>query len=380
MTARDIYLDYNATTPLAEPVFEVMVPFLQTSYGNASSLHYAAREPRRILRDARRQAAKLLGVANENTLIFTSGGTESNNAVLRSVLLTTGKRRIVTSQVEHSSILKPLLQLEKEGCEVLRLPVDQDGQLDMEALENALTPETALVSLMAANNETGVFFDIDAISKRVHDKGILFHVDAVQSIGKSPINLDNASIDFLSLSGHKFYGPKGVGILYVRSGRDFIPLINGGSQERGRRGGTENIAGIAGLGKACELIQSEVCHEAVRLGEIRQTFENRLCQENADVEIVGAKSVRLPNTSLALFQGADAEALLYALDGEGIACSSGSACMSGSREPSHVLTAMGYNKAQALSAIRFSFGRYTSLDELEYTLEMIQKILPRLRA
>lgn len=377
---RTIYLDYNATTPAALPVVQAMEPFLKEYFGNASSLHGAAREPRKALRDARRSLAALLGAADENSIVFTSGGTESNNAVLRSALASTGKRRIVTSSIEHSSILKPAEQLEKKGCEVVRLSVDASGQISMEELRRVLTPDTALVSLMSANNETGIFFPLEAAAQIIKERGVLLHVDAVQSIGKHPLDLKKSQIDYLSLSGHKFYGPKGVGALYIKPGAAFEPLITGGSQERGRRGGTENIPGIAGLGKASELVAQDLTEEIERLKGLRLRFEEQITTECAGVDIAGRNAARLPNTTLALFQGVDAEALLFALDGEGVACSSGSACMSGARDPSHVLTAMGYDRGTALSAIRFSFGRFTQPEELEETAVILKQVLQRLRA
>lgn len=376
---RQIYLDYNATTPMTASVFEAMEPFLKNHYGNASSLHHASREPRRVIREARRNVASLLGAADENSIVFTSGGTESNTAALRSALRTSGKRRIVSCTVEHSSILKPLLQMEKEGIKIVRLPVGRDGQLDLDEMRRALTSETALVSLMSANNETGILLPVEKAGAIIKECGILFHVDAVQSVGKQPFNLKHSPIDFLSLSGHKLYGPKGIGALYIKPDVPFEPLIAGGSQERGRRGGTENVPGIAGLGRACDAVKNDLAEESFRLKGLRDSFEERLCIENEGVEIVGRKVSRLPNTTLALFRGVEAETLLYALDAQGIACSSGSACMSGSSEPSHVLTAMGYDKVQALSAIRFSLGKFTHFEELFETLTVIRGLLTRLR-
>ncbi len=374
------YFDYNATTPMALPVFQAMELFLKEYYGNPSSLHQGAREPRRALREARRQLAGLLGTPDENTLIFTSGGTESNNAALRSALATSRKRRVITSQIEHSSVLRVVLQLEKEGYEVIRLAVGRQGQLDLDELREALTENTAVVSLMMANNETGVLFPVEEAGEIIKARGVLFHVDAVQAVGKFPINLKNSSIDYLSLSGHKFYGPKGIGALYIKPGVAYQSHVIGGSQEHGRRGGTENVPGAAGLGKACELVRQDLQEEIARLGQLRDRFESRILAENTGAEIAGQKAVRLPNTSLMLFQGLDSEAFLYALDGEGLACSSGSACMSGASEPSHVLTAMGYPNDKALSAIRFSFGRFTRAEEIEQAVAIVGRTLARLRA
>lgn len=375
---KTLYLDYNATTPAALPVYQAMEPFFKEHYGNASSLHHAAREPRRTMRDARRALASLLGTQEEASIIFTSGGTESNNAVLRTAVKT-GKRRIVTTSIEHSSILRPAALLEQEGIQIYRLRVNRAGQIDLNELREALTPETALLSLMTANNETGIVLPFEEAGRLAKERGILFHVDAVQSIGKQVIQTGKSSMDYLSLSAHKFYGPKGIGALYVRPGVPFEPLIAGGSQERGRRGGTENVPGIAGLGKACELIAHDMEAEIERLREMRNEFETRLCAENEGVEIAGKSQERLPNTTLALFSGVDAEAMLYALDAEGIACSSGSACMSGAKDPSHVLTAMGYERDQAMSAVRFSFGRFTRQEELSQAASIIQRVLSRLR-
>ncbi len=364
---------------MALHVFQAMEPFLKEHYGNPSSLHQLAREPRRALRDARRHLASLVGAPEEHSLVFTSGGTESNNAALRAALALTGKRRLITSSIEHSSILRVAGQIEKEGCEVYRLAVDGEGRLDLDELRSALKEETAVVSLMTANNETGVLFPIEEAGKIVKEHGVLFHVDAVQAIGKVPISLKDSPVDFLSLSAHKFYGPKGTGALYVRPGMAFPAQVIGGTQERGRRGGTENVPGIAGMGKASELVQQDLPEEIARLRQLRDRFEARLCTENRGVEVAGKNSERLPNTSLVLFQDTDAEAFLYALDGEGIACSSGSACMSGSREPSHVLTGMGYPKHKALSAVRFSIGRFTQPEEIEQAASAAGKIFNRLR-
>ncbi len=373
------YFDYNATSPAAPEVIEAMLPFLGQDFANPSSLHQSAREPRKAMREARRKVASLLGVTDENALFFTSGGTESNNAAIRSALKTRGRRRIITSPVEHSSVLRLVQSLEKEGAQVHSLKVNSVGQLDLQELQSLLTEDTALVSLMWANNETGVLFPIEEIAAMTAQRGIIFHVDAVQAVGKYPICLKNLPIDFVSLSAHKFYGPKGVGALYVRPGVEFSPLLFGGSQERGRRAGTENVSGIAGLGKAAELAEKNLQTETLRLTALRDELELRVSAAHEGVTIAGAGSLRLSNTSLMLFDRADAEALLYALDGEGIAASSGSACMSGSREPSHVLSAMGFGHEKSLSAVRFSLGRYSSSGDLDHLCAALDKILPRFR-
>jgi len=374
------YFDYNATGPMAEEVIEAMTPFFRDHFANASSLHQSAREPRKALREARRSVANLLGTADENAVFFTSGGTESNNTAILSAIRTSKRRKIITSPIEHSSVLRLMQRLAKEGYEIQMLPVDAAGRLDLAQLKARLSDEVALVSLMSANNETGILFPVLEAAELIHERGILFHVDAVQSAGKQPLVLKDSQIDFLSLSAHKFYGPKGIGALYVRPGVSFESLIAGGSQERGRRAGTENVAGIAGLGMAAELALKNLEDEIARLTALRNELETRLTSAHQGVQIVGAQSPRLPNTSLILFSGIDAEALLYALDAEGIAASSGSACMSGAREPSHVLTAMGFAPGAALSAVRFSLGAGSSSEEVAALCTALEKILPRLRA
>ena len=365
---------------MAPEVIEAMTPFFREHFANASSLHQSAREPRKALREARRSLANLLGTPDENAVFFTSGGTESNNAAIYSAIRNSQRRKILTSPIEHSSVLRLMLRLAKEGYEIRYLTVDAQGRLDLAQLKEQLSEEVALVSLMSANNETWILFPVQEAAEMIHARGILFHVDAVQSVGKQRILLKDSKIDFLALSAHKFYGPKGVGALYVRPGVAFESLIAGGSQERGRRAGTENIAGIAGLGKAAELAVKNLESESSRISSLRDELEARVISAHQGVGIVGAGSPRLPNTSLMLFKGVDAEALLYALDAEGIAASSGSACMSGSREPSHVLTAMGFASQDALSAVRFSLGSGSSRDEVTALCAALDKILPRLRA
>lgn len=375
------YFDTNATTPLAPEVLEAMQPFLATHFGNPSSLHQEGRIPARAIRNARRQTAGLLGARSENEIVFTSGGTESNNIALRSALANPDKkRRIVTSAVEHSSIRKLCGELRKEGYEIQEIGVDSQGGLNLRELEAALTPETALVSLMWANNETGVIFPIQKMGTVIKEKGILFHVDAVQAVGKIPLCLQDTPIDFLSLSAHKFYGPKGVGALYVRETTPYRSLIFGGSQEKGRRGGTENVAGIVGLGAACTLVRSELPSSAQKMKTLRDFFEAQVSEKIEGVTVNGKASERIANTSNLSFEGVDTEALLIALDLRGIRVSSGSACMSGSHEPSHVLKAMGRSDDEANSAIRFSFGRGNTQREIESAIPVLSETVSRLRA
>ena len=377
---RNIYLDHNATTPLADEAREAMAPFEKEWFGNPSSLHKAGVHAAREIRRARHEVASLLGARQDSEIVFTSGGTESNNAAFRSALFTSrGRRRIVTSAVEHSSILKLARALEEEGIEASYLAVDRDGHLEREKLLDTFTSDTALVSLMAANNETGVIFPVDELGAEVRSRGILFHVDAVQAVGKVPFNLKESPIDFLSLSAHKFGGPKGIGALYVRDGVPFRPLIFGGAQEKGRRAGTENVPGIIGLGAACRYLQKQMTEEADRVRRVRDAFENEILRKIPRTFVNGDPAQRVPNTTNLTFDGVDAEALLILLDEEGIYASSGSACLSGSREPSHVLRAMGLPKERARNSVRFSFGRGNTLDQAEETVGVLIQQVARLR-
>jgi cysteine desulfurase len=374
------YFDYNATTPILPEVREVMAAYEGEFFANPSSFHEAGRAAAKAIKEARRQAAVLLGVHEEHEIIFTSGGTESNNAALRSAIVTTGKKKIVTSSIEHSSIRGLCRQLEKEGCEIVEIGVDENGQLDLEALADALDDRTAVLTLMSANNETGILLPIQEAGKIAKERGILFHVDAVQSIGKIPIVLKEESINFLSVSAHKLYGPKGVGVLYAKKGTEFRPLIVGGSQERGRRGGTENVSGIAGFGAACKRVVSDFEKESARVEELRNHLEMKIARRIPGAPVSGQTVRRIPNTSHILFRDVDAEALLINLDQRGIFASSGSACMSGSREPSHVLKAMGRSDEEANSGIRLSLGRGSSAEQIDYLVEVLEETLTRLRS
>jgi cysteine desulfurase len=379
MEKTPVYCDYNATTPVAPEVRSAMEPFLTGSFANPSSLHQAGKESAKAIRQARRAIAKFFQIEEEHEILFTSGGTESNNTAVRSALRTTGKKRIVTTSVEHSSIRKLAQQLIKEGYEIHELPVDSEGRLDLEILKDSLTEDTALVSVMLANNETGVLFPAAEIGKIARAAGILFHVDAVQAAGKFPLFIKSLGADFVSVSAHKFYGPKGTGFLYVRKDTPFYPLIMGGGQERGRRAGTENCAGIAGMAAACELAASDFQGEMSRQAALRDSFESRVLREIPGVEVSGAGAPRIPNTSNLRFPGMDGESLLIALDENGIFASNGSACLSGSPEPSHVLKAMGFSDEEASSAIRFSFGRYTTEEEMRKVMTVLTQTVERMR-
>lgn len=379
---KTFYFDYNATTLVAPEVLQEMGPYFRQNFANPSSLHHLGRQAARALREARKQAASLIGASDDNEIIFTSGGTESNNTALRSALsLCPDKKQIVISHVEHSSIYKHCLELERQGFQIDFIHVDSDGCLDLNEVRGLVSDNTAIVSIMLANNETGVIFPIEEISKIIKEKGILFHVDAVQAAGKLSIDfLKNGCVDFLSIAAHKFYGPKGIGALYIRNKTPFRPLIFGGSQERGRRAGTENPAGIAGMGAACRLVRNDLAEERERLTRLRDEFEKKVSQANKAVTINGGKSFRLSNTSNLRFEGVDGEALLFALDQKGICASSGSACMSGSRDPSHVLKAMGLSDDDANSSLRFSFGRWSTESEIEEAVPILTETVDHLRS
>ncbi len=374
-----IYLDNNATTRVDPLVVEEMLPFLYEWYGNPSSGYRFGQRVGEALELARERVARLLG-CEVSEIIFTSCGTESTNAAIHSALLMDRDRQhIVTSRVEHSATLKHCETLAKRGHEITWLSVDQHGQIDLEELEQSIRVDTALVTLMAANNETGVLFPIDQISEIVRKKGALFHTDAVQAVGKIPLALGDSKINFLSLSGHKLHCPKGVGVLYVNRKTRFAPYLIGGSQEAGKRAGTQNVAGIVALGKGCELAAIGMESEGSLLRSLRDTFERELLARIPGSEVNGAGAPRLPNTTNIAFNGIDSEGALMLLDQHHICCSSGSACTSGSVHASHVLKAMGFSEERARSSLRFSFSRLNSADEVEAALEIIPKVIEKLR-
>lgn len=376
-----IYLDHNAASPIHPEVLKAMEPLWRGLSANPSSTHQGGIAAARELRKARREVASFLGAQEESEIVFTSGGTESNNAVLESAVSQRKKRgRIVTSAVEHSSILRPLQALrERGGIEIVTIPVSEEGDLDREKLRESLTDETVLVSVMTANNETGVIFPIEKIAREIRERGILFHVDAVQAVGKIPVSLKTLSVDFLSLSAHKFGGPKGIGALYIRKGVPFHPLLWGGSQERGRRAGTENVPGAAGLGAALGRLRELFSEENQKVGELRDYFEESILKRISGVQVNGNLKSRLPNTSNLAFGGVDNEALLILLDEKGVYASSGSACLSGSPEPSHVLKAMGFSNERVKSSVRFSFGPENTFQEVEAVLGLLERFVAHLR-
>lgn len=373
-----IYLDNNATTQIDSVVVEAMLPYLTQYYGNPSSMHSFGGQVGKALKTARSQVANLLG-AEESEIIFTSCGTEGNNTAIRAAIAAQPDRKhLITTQVEHACVLNLFKQLEKQGYTVTYLSVDRKGQLDLMELEAAITGNTALVSMMYANNETGTVFPVEQAGAIVKEYGATFHVDAVQVAGKLPLNLKTSTIDLLTISGHKLHAPKGIGALFVRRGFRFRPLLIGGHQERGRRAGTENVAGIVGLGKAAELAQLHLA-DVAQEKKLRDRLEKGLLAIS-DTEINGDRKHRLPNTTNIGFKYIEGEAILLSLDQYGICASSGSACTSGSLEPSHVLRAMGLPYTTLHGSIRFSLSRYTTDAEVDRILEVMPGIVERLRA
>ena len=373
-----IYLDNNATTAVAPEVVEAMLPFFTQLYGNASSMHVFGGQVGKHITNAREQIASLIG-ALPDEIMFTSCGTESDNtAVLSAIETQPEKKHFITTRVEHAAMLAMGDTLEKRGYDVTYLPVDKQGQLNLEELKAAIRPDTALVSIMYANNETGTIFPIKEIAEIVKSKGVLLHVDAVQAVGKEIIDLTKLPIDFLALSGHKLHAPKGIGVLYIRRGTRFRPFLRGGHQERGRRAGTENTPYIIGLGKACELAAQTITQERTTVAALRDTLEKGLLQIPNSI-VNGDLKHRLPNTTSIAFEAIEGEAILLMLDQFGICASSGSACTSGSLEPSHVLRAMGVPFTYAHGSIRFSLSRYTTESEIKKVLEVTPNIIANLR-
>jgi cysteine desulfurase len=374
-----IYLDNNATTPLDPAVIEEMLPFLTKYYGNPSSGYAFAATARKAVDLARERLAALLG-CEPSEIVFTSGGTESNNAIIHSALqFELRGKHVVTTAVEHSAVLRPCQDFEKRGCFVTFLGVDQHGNVDLAGLEPAIRPETALVSMMWANNETGVLFPVEEVAEICRQKGVLFHTDAVQAVGKIPIHLRDTAINFLSLSAHKFHGPKGVGALCVRRGTRFHASIAGGGQESGRRGGTENVASIVGLGKAAELAAKYLEDGKCSVHSMRDRFERAVLERVSGASVNGAGALRIPNTSSLSFEGIESSAALQLLDRHRICCSAGSACRTGSQEASHVLRAMNPNGDGARRSLRFSLGRFNTEAEIDRAIEIVPKVIEKLR-
>jgi cysteine desulfurase len=376
---KTIYFDNNATTRVAEEVLEEIKPLFCELYGNPSSMHTFGGQMGRRIRKAREQVAALLG-CEPSEIIFTSGGTESDNTSIQGTLAAVpNRRKVITTRVEHPAVLTPCRELENHGYTVIELAVDKLGRLDLAELEEHLDDDTALVTIMYANNETGVIFPIEEIAEMVTDRGIVFHTDGVQAVAKIPLNLSESSIDLLSLSGHKLHAPKGVGVLYVRKGTRLSPYMVGGHQEGGRRAGTENVPGIVGLGKACELAAHNIEEENNKVKRLRDKLEKAMLEKCPDCRLNGDPENRLPNTANMSFEYIEGEAILLLLDRYGICASSGSACTSGSLEPSHVLRAMGVPFTAAHGSIRFSLSRYNTEEEVDFTIEKMPEIINRLR-
>lgn len=378
---RAVYLDNNATTRVDPEVVQAMLPFFSEQFGNASSMHAFGAEVGGAIKAARRHIQALLGAEHDHEIIFTSGGTESDNAALLSALETqTGRDEIVTTAVEHPAILALCKYLsDARGIKVHYIPVDEAGRLDIEAYRKALGPKTAIVSIMWANNETGTIFPVAELAELAHESGALFHTDAVQAVGKIPISLKDNVIDMLSLSGHKLHAPKGIGALYVRRGVRFRPLLRGGHQERGRRAGTENAPAIIGLGRAAEIALAALSEEQTRVRALRDRLEAGLLARVERCMVAGDPRERLPNTTNIAFEFIEGEAILLLLNRAGIAASSGSACTSGSLEPSHVLRAMNVPYTAAHGAIRFSFSRDNTDADVDAVLEAVPPIIAKLR-
>jgi len=375
-----VYLDNNATTMVDPQVLEAMLPYFSELYGNPSSMHSFGGEVGSRIRLAREQLARLIGASPEE-IVFTSCGTESDGTAIRAAIESyPAKRHLVTSRVEHPAIKNLFETLSKKGYRTTFVPVDGRGRLDLDYLFESLSDDTAVVSLMWANNETGVIFPVEEVSRRVKERGIVFHTDAVQAVGKLPIDLASTGVDMLSLSGHKIHAPKGIGALYIRKGTKFAPFMIGGHQEKGRRGGTENTAAIIGLGKAAELAKQHLDAGAYRcVSELRDRLEGSILAGVPNTMVNGDREHRLPNTSSIAFEFVEGEAILLMLNEHGICASSGSACTSGSLEPSHVLRAMGVPFTAAHGSIRFSLSRYTTAREIDLVLEKLPPIIARLR-
>jgi cysteine desulfurase len=375
-----IYVDNNATTMVAPEVLDAMMPYFSNNYGNPSSMHSFGGNVAGAIQTARENVATLIGAAPEE-IVFTSCGTESDATAIRAAIESyPDKKHLVTSRVEHPAIKNLYESLSKKGYRTTFVPVDNKGRLDIDYLYNSLSDDTAIVSLMWGNNETGVIFPIEEISQEVKSRGIIFHTDAVQAVGKIPIKVGETGVNMLSLSGHKFHAPKGIGALYIRKGTRFSPFMIGGHQEKGRRGGTENSASIIGLGKAAELAAAHLKENGYeRIGRLRDKLEQTLLEKVSNTLINGDPANRLPNTTSVAFEYVEGEAILLMMNEYGICASSGSACTSGSLEPSHVLRAMGVPFTAAHGSIRFSLSRYNTEDEMDVILEKLPPIIERLR-
>jgi cysteine desulfurase len=376
----DIYFDNNATTCVDPEVVDVMLPYFTEQFGNPSSLHSFGNKVGVAIRDARRQVQALLGAERDDEIVFTSCGTESDStAILSALKAQPDRKEIITTVVEHPAVLTLCDFLEKDGYTVHRLKVDNKGRLNLDTYRALLSDKVAIVSVMWANNETGTIFPVEAMAEMAHAAGVMFHTDAVQAVGKISLDLKNTKIDMLSLSGHKLHAPKGIGVLYLRRGTRYRPLLRGGHQERGRRAGTENSASVIAMGKAAELAMQHLEEENTRVKALRDRLEQGILETVPNAFVTGDPSNRLPNTANIAFEYIEGEGILLMLNKAGIAASSGSACTSGSLEPSHVMKAMGIPYTAAHGTVRFSLSRYNSMEEVERVIAAVPPIVERLR-
>jgi cysteine desulfurase len=375
-----VYLDHNATTPVEPEVLEAMLPFLSADFGNAASIHSFGQWARAAVETARESVAALIG-ARPQEIVFTSGGTESDNHAIFGIVEAAGGRdkHVITTAIEHEAVLNTCQALEKQGVSVTYLSVDGEGRIDLEALRRAISRETVLVTIMHANNELGTVQPLEEIGRIAAEADVYFHTDAVQSAGKLPIDVRSMGVDLLSLSGHKLYAPKGIGALYIKSGTRLRQLLYGGHHQRGLRPGTENVAGIVGLGKAAEMAWRSLAEDARRVSVLRDKLEHGLLARISDSSVNGSRSPRTPNTTNLLFHGVEGEALVIALDLKGLACSTGAACSSGAVEPSHVLTAIGLPPEEARASLRFSLGRHTTAEDIDFALQVVPAAVAQLR-
>lgn len=376
-----IYLDHNATTPPHPEVVKAMMPYYEKLFGNASSIHLFGREAKKGLEEARDRVASIVGAKDADEIVFTSGGTESDNYAINGVVHALRRKgnHIITSTIEHHAVEAPCRFLEKNGCQVTYLPVDQYGVVDLSALKDAITDKTILITIMYANNEVGTIEPVKDIVKIAKERGICVHTDAVQALGKIKIDVKELGVDLVSISGHKFYGPKGVGALYIKKGTKITPMQLGGHHEKKRRAGTENVPAIVGMGKAAELANSDLAEDSERMRNLRDRLYNGLQSSISEIKLNGHPTDRLPNTCNISFEYLEGESIILNLDMEGIGVSTGSACTSGSLEPSHVLTAMGVSAQTAQGSVRFSLGRINTEEDIDYVIEKLPPIITRLR-
>jgi cysteine desulfurase len=384
-----VYLDHNATTAVEPEVLDAMLPYLSGEYGNAASIHTFGQRARAAVETAREQVASLIG-ARPQEIVFTSGGTEADNhaifgvaqpfwAALRAAGGAAGSKHVITTAIEHEAVLNTCQAVEKQGVAVTYLPVNREGLVSVEALRQAIREDTVLITVMHANNELGTVQPLEEIGRIAADADVYFHTDGVQSAGKLPIDVNALRLDLLSLSGHKFYAPKGVGALYIRGGTRLQQLLYGGHHQRGFRPGTENVAGIVGLGKAAEIARKSLAQDASRISALRDRLEQGLLSRVPCSQVNGGRAPRTPNTTNITFPGIEGEALVIALDLKGLACSTGAACSSGAVEPSHVLTAVGLSPEEARASLRFSLGRHTTSADIDFALKIVPAAVEQLR-